>query len=321
MKLSDINENISEAPDLKGGAKRLAGKIGKGAKKLGKKAGERAKLELQAQTPFRRTTQKVAKSKIQIRKQAASIKNDFKVWMASAESGDATPTAENFVNFITNEKPDLAPFVKDVGKAFGFITPMKKAVAGDFKGQPSTDKEKSSKEKTGGEKKRKLSPEEQAGFDKINKASEEEAAGFEKKEKRDITASKGDDKEPKVDTSASIYEDRLAAMLYERKLSDNDIDTYIVRLLQTKKKGSAEAVLAKATGQEQEQKQQKQEKPEKTKGKAQAQGPEVSDEDDDNFSVPNMYRKDLKNILKKVVKSDQFDKNETKDAEGILKYI
>ncbi len=125
MKLTDVNKDLTEAPADFG--KRLRG--------TAKKAGERAKLELQAQTPFRRTTQKVAKAKIQIRKQASSIKNDFKVWMASAEDPDATPTAENFVNFITDEKPELASFVKDVGKAFGFLTPPKQEKPADGGGE------------------------------------------------------------------------------------------------------------------------------------------------------------------------------------------
>ncbi len=125
MKLTDVNKDLTEAP----------ADFGKRLKGTAKKAGERAKLELQAQTPFRRTTQKVAKAKIQIRKQAASIKNDFKVWMASAEDPDATPTAENFVNFITDEQPDLAPLVKDVGKAFGFLTPPKQEKPADEGGE------------------------------------------------------------------------------------------------------------------------------------------------------------------------------------------
>ena len=141
------------------------------------------------------------------------------------------------------------------------------------------------------------------------------------KNKQDITASKGDDKEPKSDTSASIYEARLRAILEADEeqpdeeqsdpsvdvavnkaiiLKDNEIDTLITMGIEKQLElNGGDSIVDDPS---------------------EVQGGSSSDSGGGD-SFLDEYRDELETVLTKVVKGQDLNKNDQRDASDMLNSI
>lgn len=238
MKITDLNENLSEGP--------ISGPAG---------FAQRAKAKLQKHvTPFMKQQQKRGKLKDELFKKAKDIKNELKAYME--QTGKSKIGMKEFLDWMENNSDSHAGTLAAAKEIHTNLFP--KDSKADIQNQVSTDGVNYSVEldKTGAPKKEKPKPEgmspedEKAARDKIAADAEAEAkeSGSEDDEPQDLKASKGDNEKPKVDTSASIYEARLRAILEAKtdqslaasadgeissdELEDNQIDTLIVKGLQ-----------------------------------------------------------------------------------------
>lgn len=329
MKLSDINQELTEA------AEEFGAKQG-----LGKRLGAKIRKKVDPRKDKRRA----ASAEDNLRTQAKNIKTRFAEYMATEPKG-TEPTIDHIEEFLSDT--EYAEYVSPIA----IKLKMKKSVEepSQDQGEPTADdsvdqtadevgsKEHedliSPEEMTDGEKpKRELTPDEQAGFDKINKDAEDEAAEF---EKQDVKASKGDDKEPKIDTSASIYEARLRNMLTE--LKDNEIDTLLYRIVQAQAKKAGPPKQAPAASTKTEPKAKPEADSDKksiwksdlgdlARGKRTEKGQDIAEpsgggsgEATDAFL--DEYRDELEAVLTKVKAGTDLDKRDQRNASNMLRSL
>lgn len=286
MKMSDINENLSEAPEdlkpnLKGRPNTLA---------------QRLKQKVKKHTPFSAKKRGEAEYKDKIFQLAKSLKNKFAQHMQDYPDG-TVPTVAHMEEFFKDSEYEA--YVNQVSIDLKFREEQKSEPeapkdGGDVKGdQPELEKEKPTE------------------------PSEKEVRAVYKKQGEELEAeriAKGGELGEEVDeedegkpsnTSASIYESRLRSMLFE--LRDNEIDTLIVRIIQAQQRSKGGP--AKPSP-EPEAKQ-------KGKDRVARVASDVPDEDEDTSDdaiVPSAWKKELFELLKKISKGGKLDKNDAKLA-------
>lgn len=212
MKMSEINENLTEAPEEFGAKQGLA---------------KRLKTKLKKHTPFSKGARAQATRKDQIFKLAKELKTQFAEYMANEPEG-TEPSIEDLQQFFSDTEYER--YLMPVATKLKLVKPQ--AAPNDVEDETKlvpNDVEDETKPVPAG-----ISDEEkQADHDKI--AADAEAEAKELNPEDDVEQEVEEDSEkPAVDLSASIYEARLYNMLTE--LKDNEIDTLFVRMLQAQGK-------------------------------------------------------------------------------------
>jgi len=228
MKLSDINQKLTERPGSFGSVMKA-----------------KAKKQL---SPFMKQRQQAAGDDERLIKVAREMKKGLQGWMAKAfrSSGGAKAeiTMNQFLGWVKKSQPKYAKGIEAYARGDkAYAEHFSQAI--DSKGKQSStasdpkvqrrgkhqaagdgenlELEKDPSEPTDKEKEDDAT---RATYKKMGDELEAERVSSEEGEKQDVKASKGDDKEPKVDTSASIYEARLRAILEadEEAEADPDVD-------------------------------------------------------------------------------------------------
>jgi len=223
MKFSDINENLTEAPE---------GMLARAATAVKKKVG-----------PTKKIRQRAA-GRQSIQKQALGIKDQFHTWAGENSKGSSV---EDFKAFASENYPKLAAVIDNVAAELKFAK-SKPESEPKPKSDDSADQQANAVDPEQ-EQEDMISPEEMTGEKgKPGEQSEEEIRAAYGKKGDELEAKRkaqggeladesveedADDAEPKVDMSASIYEARLNRILMlERDLKDNQLDTLIFRSIQ-----------------------------------------------------------------------------------------
>ena len=335
MKFSDIHENLTEAPeafDAKQGLMKQA------KTKIKKKLSPTKKGREQAQVED--DTKQAAKQ----------IKSQYNKWMAQTGGAGAKASTASFLEFAKQHATELAKHVEDVAKKLELEIPAEAPEENpEQTATPDDSADQQVAPDANGEQEDMISPEEMTGEKDANgEQSEEEVRAAYGKQGDDLEAKRkadggeladesveedADDAEPKVDTSASIYEARLNTfLLFEKEMSDNQLDTLIVRVIQAAAKGGDSASTSASTQQQQQQQQSlpqrpgTEEKPEKGDGwrqkisKALTGTGNVSDITKGGFgggdSAPDIDPEDVKklaNLLTKVERG-KIDKKDQRAA-------
>jgi len=326
MKLSDINQKLTERPGGFGGI---------------------IKSKLKQQAPFMRGTQRKGKAEEALLKGARKIKGELQAWMNKAfrsQGGERAPiTMAQFLGWVKKAQPKYAKGIeayarsdKDYAEHFSQAIDKKgkqSSTASDPK-VTTRDNEQADTVDSDKEQEELISPEEMTGEKTADgeqseeeiravyaKQGEELEAERVKGEKQDVKASKGDDKEPKVDTSASIYEARLKAILEAdeevsadagskedvgvnrtKTLKDNQLDTLITMGIEKQiELDGGDSIV---------------DKPEEVQSSSSS-----SDEGDAAGPVDDFlgeYRDELVGVLQKVKAGSDLDKRDQKNASDML---
>jgi hypothetical protein len=309
MKFSDLDQ-LTEAPDLSS----IKGKL------------QRAGTKLAKHTPFSKKTRTKATAKSGVQKTGLKIKDKFHTWQGETGEDD---TVEAFKSFLSSELPQYAPYVDNIAVALKLAKPKPKPESDIQKQVPTDDINYSVELDKSGAPKKDAKSEQYSDKEKgALRKQEGDAAKAEAKEldsenpKHDLKASKGNE-EPKVDMSASIYEGRLSYFLIEKtKLSDNQLDTLIVRVIQAANKAST------ASNEPAQDEPAPREKPSNEIGKAAKKISKAKADDEEEFTVASPassggsvfdeFADELEDILTTVYKGKDITDNQKRYAKAIL---
>lgn len=302
MKMTDINKNLTEAPDLKGNVKGQPNTLA-----------QRLKQKVKKHTPFSAKKRGEAEYKDQIFKQAQGLKNDFAKHMQNYKP-ETIPTVAHLEEFFKDT--EYEKYVNQVAIDLKFREAEPKA---EVKPEPKIDKT-NDKEETKDAGLTKVAGDVKGGELELEKEKKPEQS---KKEIRAAYKKQGDeleaeriakggelDEEEDDDTSsnisASIYESRLRNILFE--LKDNEVDTIIVRIIQASNRAKG-GPSTPATDEIAKQSPRKKE----------ATSDEVSDEESaeasgDDAIVPSAWKKDLFDLLRKIRAGGKLDEKDKKLA-------
>ena len=326
MQLKDIHQELTERPGGFGGIMK-----------------QKLKRQL---SPFARGTQRKAKGAEALLKTARVVKSALQDWMNKAfrsSGGEKAPlTMEQFLLWVKKAQPKYSEGIIAYARGNSDYAEYFRKEPGGMGGAQQTSKPEPDQEKTGKHEvpgdgdnlelekdpkeptdKQKEDNETRKVYKKMGDDLEAEEKEKEKSGKQDIKASKGNDKEPKVDTSASIYEARLRALLEAdeevdadkdedvstkepKHLEDNQIDTLITMGIEKQiELNGGQSIVDEP-------------------GEVMSGG--SSDESDfsgggasDDFL--SEYQNELETVLTKVVKGDELDKRDQRNARAMLNSI
>jgi len=236
MKFTDINQELTEAPDLS----KIKGKL------------QRAGTKIKSKNPLSKEMRTKSSAKANVQQTGLKIKDQFHAWVGETGSEQ---TLEDFKAFIDQNMQELSGVFDEVALELKFKKPEPEPEP-EPEAQADDSADQQVDATSGEDQEDMISPEEITGEKgKPGEQSEEEVRAVYDKQGEELEAKRkaqggeladesveedADDAEPKVDMSASIYESRLKALLTEAtKLNDNQLDTLIVRLMQRAKKGGA----------------------------------------------------------------------------------